>query len=373
MYLQNKPNFFLKWWRGVDQSLLIAVLILFSFSLMLVAASSSSVANRIGLTDNYFSIRQLVYILASCLIILICSNLSKLTIKRLAIIGLFINLLSLILLKFYGYEVKGAIRWMSIYGFSYQPSEFTKPLLAIVIGWILSLKRDSDFPGFTLAFALYSIFAILLIMQPDFGMLIVITGIFIIQLFIAGLPLIWGFIAILAASLGIFCAYIFLPHVTSRINNFLDPANSENYQISKAMLAFSEGGLYGKGPGEGVVKQHLPDSHTDFIFAVSGEEFGAIISSLVIITLGYIVIKSLINIKNLSNNFAKLAAAGIIVQIALQSIINIGVNLNLLPTKGMTLPFISYGGSSSIALSIGFGMLIGLMRKEHKIMYMGVV
>jgi len=264
--------------------------------------------------------------------------------------------------KFYGYEVKGAVRWINLGGFSMQPSEFIKPFFAVVVGWILSLKFEDEFPSFLLCSFLYIIIAALLITQPDFGMLVMITAIFGIQVFIAGMPIFWIMLAIISSAFGVTAAYFLLPHVTKRINSFLDPENSENYQVSKSIAAFEHGGLYGRGPGEGAIKQILPDSHTDFIFAVAGEEFGAIICIIVIFTFAFIVVRSLLKLINEEDKFTQFAATGIVAQFGLQSIINIGVTLNVLPTKGMTLPFISYGGSSTLAIAIAMGMLLGFTR-----------
>ncbi|RTK93665.1 MAG: putative lipid II flippase FtsW [Rickettsiales bacterium] len=358
--MQN--NILNKWWRAVDQQSVIAYSILVAFSLMLVTTTSAAVAEKIGLVENYFSTRQVIYLLFGSLFVITFSSLDIKWIKRIGILGFFINIIMLILVKFYGYEVKGAVRWIRIVGFSYQPSEFIKPFFTITIGWILSLKYNDDFPGFKISIILYSIVAFLLIIQPDIGMLILITVVFITQLFVAGLPVIWIFLATIVGFFGIISAYFLLPHVTNRINNFIDPASNENYQVSKSLLAFEEGGFYGKGPGEGSVKQHLPDSHTDFIFAVAGEEFGALICIVIICIFAFIVLSSLQRIKNEENKFTQFAAIGVITQFGLQATINMGVTLNLLPTKGMTLPFISYGGSSTLAISIAVGMLLGLTK-----------
>jgi cell division protein FtsW len=340
------------------------MVILLAFSLMLVTTASPAVANRIGLTDNYFSSRHVVFLALAVIIILTFSLLDKKWIRRLAIFGFLGSLLMLVLVKFYGFEVKGATRWINIGGFSYQPSEFMKPFFAVVTGWILSLHYYEEFPSFKVCFILFVSVAALLIIQPDFGMLVMVSAVFGIQLFVAGLPIIWLFIAIFASVFGSIGAYLLLPHVASRINRFLDPVNSENYQVTRSLEAFESGGLYGKGPGEGSVKQFLPDSHTDFIFAVAGEEFGAIICLMIIITFAYIVIRILINLLHEDDKFIQIAAIGIISQFGLQAVINMGVSLNLLPTKGMTLPFISYGGSSTLAISIGMGMLFGLTKRK---------
>ena len=364
MQVSVKNNFIKRWWKVIDQQTIIAIVILLAFSLMLVTTASPAVANRIGLTDNYFSSRHVVFLALAVIIILTFSLLDKKWIRRLAIFGFLGSLVMLVLVKFYGFEVKGATRWINIGGFSYQPSEFMKPFFAVVTGWILSLHYHEDFPSFKVCFMIFLCVAALLIIQPDFGMLVMVSAVFGIQLFVAGLPIIWLFIAIFAAVFGSIGAYLLLPHVASRINRFLDPVNSENYQVTRSLEAFESGGLYGKGPGEGSVKQFLPDSHTDFIFAVAGEEFGAVICLMIIITFAYIVIRILANLLHEDDKFIQIAAIGIISQFGLQAVINMGVSLNLLPTKGMTLPFISYGGSSTLAISIGIGMLLGLTKRK---------
>ncbi len=360
----NKNNFIKNWWRGVDQQAIVALAILISFSLMLVTTTSSAVAEKIGLIDNYFSSRQVIYLLIATTCIIIFSSLDKKWIKRIGILGFLFSILMLILVKLYGYEVKGATRWISIVGFSYQPSEFIKPFFAIVTGWILSLRYEDDFPSFRICVILYGLVATLLIIQPDFGMLVLITTVFGAQLFIAGLPIIWIILAFIGGFFGALLAYLLLPHVAARINNFLTPENSENYQITKSILAFEHGGLYGRGPGEGAIKQYLPDSHTDFIFAVAGEEFGAIICLMIICVFAFIVLRTLIHLKDEDDKFVQLASIGLVTQFGLQATINMGVTLNLLPTKGMTLPFISYGGSSTLAISLTVGMLLALTKRK---------
>ncbi|RYE06564.1 MAG: putative lipid II flippase FtsW [Rickettsiaceae bacterium] len=360
----NNQNFVGRWWRSVDQHIIIALIILFGFSLILVTTSSPSVASRIGLEEHYFSSRQIFYLILAISLVIIFSSISKEWLKIFSIMGFFGSTVLLILVKFYGYEVKGAVRWINIVGFSMQPSEFIKPFFAVVTGWILSLKFEDDFPSFCVCLVLYLVIAGLLITQPDFGMLVIITAIFGIQLFIAGMPMFWILLATVSSTFGLAGAYFLLPHVTKRIDSFIDPKGSENYQVNKSLAAFEHGGMYGRGPGEGAIKQVLPDSHTDFIFAVAGEEFGGLICIAIICTFAFIVIKCLLKLISEEDKFSQLAAVGIIAQFGLQSIINIGVTLNLLPTKGMTLPFISYGGSSTIAIAIAMGILLGLTRNK---------
>jgi cell division protein FtsW len=352
-----------KWWRSIDQQLIIAILILLGFSLMLVATTGPCVANRIGLNEHYFAIRQLGYLFAATIVIITFSTFDKKTIKILALLGFFASVILLALVKLYGYEVKGAVRWINIFGISIQPSEFVKPFFAVVAGWLLSLKFEDEFPSFTICMVFYAITAALIITQPDLGMLIMISVVLALQFFIAGLPIIWVFLSFITGIIGITSAYMYFPHVAQRINNFLDPENSENYQVTKSMLAITKGSFFGQGPGEGLVKQSLPDSHTDFIFAAAAEEFGAIACLGIIAVFAFIVLKSLLKLIKTEDKFIQIAASGIVAQFGFQSLINIGVTLNLLPTKGMTLPFISYGGSSTLAIAIGIGMLLALTKE----------
>lgn len=364
MKVSEKNNFIQNWWRSIDQQSIIAFAILIAFSFMLVTTASSSVADKIGLLGSYFSSRQIIYLMIASILLIFFSSLSKRFIKRIAILGLFFNIVILIAVKFLGYEVKGAVRWIRILGFSYQPSEFVKPFFSVTIGWVLSMRGYDNFPSFRISIFLYIIVAALIVTQPDFGMLALMSLVFAIQLFVAGLPVIWILVAVITGILGSFGAYFTLPHVAARINKFLDPTGYENYQVTKSIKAFQHGGLYGRGPGEGTVKQHLPDSHTDFIFAVAGEEFGAIICVFLIIIFAFIVIRTVSRISKTDNKFVQIATVGLISQFALQAAINTGVTLNLLPTKGMTLPFVSYGGSSNLAMGIAIGMMLGLTK--HK-------
>ena len=363
MEIDLHKNFLWRWWRGIDQQTIIALGLLFAFSLMLVTTASPAVAMRIGLEESYFSTRQVVYLLIAATVIFTLSFMDRYMIKRAAIIGFLLSFILLIMVKFFGYDVKGARRWISVMGFSMQPSEFLKPCFAVMIAWILSL-RENNVPSFSISIVLYSLVAVVLITQPDFGMLIMVTMVLGIQLFVSGLPILWILIAVVGGIVGVFSAYAMLPHVAQRINSFLDPSGSENYQVTKSIAAFENGGLYGRGPGEGSVKQVLPDSHTDFIFAVAGEEFGAVVCLIIAAIFAFIVIRGLIMLVYEEDRFTILASVGLLSQFGLQSVINMGVTLNLLPTKGMTLPFISYGGSSTLSVAIGMGMLLALTRQH---------
>ncbi len=351
-----------RWWRVIDQQTISAFFILIAFSLMLVTTSSRAIADRIGLVANYFSFRQIIYLITAVISVVVFSLLSIQWIKRLAIIGFIINIFMLFLVKKYGYEIKGATRWISILNVSYQPSEFIKPFFIVVVGWLLSIKDRESFPGVRICLFLYSVIAFFLINQPDIGMLLLISTVLTLQLFIAGMPIIWVYIIAFFTILVMVIVYNLIPYVAIRIDNYFKPINHNNYQVSQSILAFENGGLFGCGPGEGSIKQYLPDSHTDFIFAVAGEEFGAIVCLIIIATFSFIVVRSFYRIINKKDLFIQIAAIGLICQFALQALINIAVSLALLPTKGMTLPFVSYGGSSTFAMSITVGMLLGFSK-----------
>lgn len=352
------------WWRGIDRTILSLSLLLLAISLVMVTTSSPAVAARIGVEESYFISKHLFYTIASVFLIFFISSHSKDFVRRYSILALLVCFMLMIATKFIGFETKGARRWLSIMGFSMQPSEFAKPFFCVVTGWILSLKyKQSDFPSFSVALVVLLIYAGLLIMQPDFGMLIVVCAVWGAQLFVAGLPLIWLVAGFILFTCFLISSYMFFPHFADRINSFLDPNNFENYQVQKALEAFQSGGFYGKGPGEGVVKQVLPDSHTDFIFAVAGEELGAILSIGIVLIYLSIIIYAFRKVFFIEDKFVQFSACGIITIIAVQSIINLGVNLNLLPTKGMTLPLISSGGSSMLSTALTIGILLALTKK----------
>lgn len=369
-YLVPEKHFLAIWWRSIDRVTIFALSILMGLSVVLIATVSPAIAHRIGIYETYFIERHLIYLIASIVIMFIISTFEPKWIRRFAILGLIGSVFFLILVKIYGYETKGARRWINILGFSLQPSEFVKPFFSMTIAWFMSIKfKNNDFPGLELSVIIYLIIAALIATQPDFGMLITLSAVWAVQLFIAGLPLLWIIGVVFLGLIGTALAYILLPHVSARINNFLDPSLGLNYQVSKSLKALQSGGLYGKGPGEGTIKQTLPDSHSDFIFAVAGEELGSIICFLIIFLFAFITIRALYKIKEQQDQFIILGITGIMAQFAIQSLINIGVNLNLLPTKGMTLPFVSYGGSSNLALSIGMGMFLALSKKKADLKY----
>lgn len=365
MSFYNK-SFFSGWWRNIDRYTLFAIIVLAVVSAVMIATASPAIADRLGLNSSYFINRQIIYLFLALIVIFLLSCSSIQMLKDIAIIGFIVCLFMLVLVLFMGVEIKGSRRWIQLWGISIQPSEFIKPFFSVVIGSILSKQSESS-KNFLIAVLLYAIVITLMILQPDFGMVVTISTVWGGQLFLAGLHLFWILTSIIIAAFGITGAYMFLPHVTKRINDFIDPIASENYQIKKSLDAFANGGFYGRGPGEGIVKQSLPDSHTDFIFSVVGEELGIVFCLLILLVFSFIVIRGFIRILSESDPFVFLATTGLFMQFGMQSIINMGVTLNLFPTKGMTLPFISYGGSSMIAIAICMGMILAMTKKRIEI------
>ena len=362
---RTSTSIFGKWWWTIDRFMLIALFALVCIGAVLVTAASPSVAERIGVDRFHFVNRQQIFLVLSLMVMFLVSLFSPVQIRRLAVLGLLGSIALLCALPFLGTEIKGAKRWINLGFMAVQPSEFLKPCLAVVMAWIFSLRfQNASFPGFKIAISLYALCAFLLIIQPDLGMTVTVTLMWGVQFFLAGLPFIW---VIVLAAMGIGSgvgAYMLFPHVQKRINSFLDPDSGDNYQVEKSLEAFKNGGLLGTGPGEGEVKKYLPDSHTEFVFSVAGEEFGMIFALLVVFLYGFIVLRGLIKIWNERDFFVLLSVAGLLAQFGIQAIINMGVAVNLLPAKGMTLPFLSYGGSSLIAIAIGMGMMLALTRRR---------
>jgi cell division protein FtsW len=307
--------------------------------------------------------RQLVFLPPALALMFAVSLLGPRGVRRLAAIGLFVSLILMALTLKFGPEVKGATRWLIVAGLSIQPSEFAKPCLAVTVAWMLAeSRRESGAPGGLVACLLFAAVVGLLVLQPDLGMTAVVCAVFGAQLFMAGLSAFWMLgLAGLAGAAGL-AAYMLIPHVASRVDRFRDPASGDSYQIDAAMEAFANGGLLGRGPGEGVVKRIIPDAHTDFIFAVAAEEYGLLVCFAIVALFAFITLRGFSRLMGEQSLFVLLAASGLLTQFGLQAAINMGVNLHLLPTKGMTLPFISYGGSSLLALALAMGMALALTR-----------
>lgn len=359
---ENK-NILSSWWWTVDRLSLLCIGLIIAFGAIMVTTASPAVAEHLGKGSFYFVKRQFVFLILSIFTIFFASLASTATIRRIGLVGFLVSVILLVIVLVLGAEANGAKRWLSIFGFSLQPSEFMKPFFIITIAWVLSeSKIKQGFKGFKISMVLYILLVALLMMQPDLGMTIVVSMVWCGQMFLAGLSMLWisGFVVF--AIVGALAAYMFFPHVAFRIDTFLDP--SGNYQAQKSMDAFLSGGILGRGPGEGVVKQSLPDSHTDFIFAVVGEELGAIVCFMVVIMYAFIVLRGFKRMLSENNLFVVYAVSGLLMQFGLQAMINMGVALNLLPTKGMTLPFVSYGGSSMLAIALAMGMMLALTRRR---------
>lgn len=354
-----------RWWWSVDRWTLGALLLLVVIGIMLVTAASPSVAERIGLSPFYFLTRHVAFLLPALVLMLGVSMLGRKSLWRLASLTLVMSMILMVVSIFFGMEIKGATRWVHILGFSIQPSEFAKPAFAITSAWLIARHQyQENFPGHLVATVLFGGVLGLLLLQPDLGMSLVMSAIWGVQIFLSGLPILWVIILGGLGVAGLFGAYMFFPHVSSRIDRFLDPSSGDNYQVQKSLDAFANGGLFGTGPGHGQVKLNLPDAHADFIFSVAGEEFGLLAAIFIVSIFCFIIVRSILKVMHSDDMFIVLGAGGLLTQFALQSLIHMGSSLQLLPAKGMTLPFISYGGSSLLALGIGMGMLLSLTRKR---------
>jgi len=366
MYISRTDNSMLgNWWWSVDRWLLGALGLLIIFGTVLIAAASPAIAERLHQPSFYFVLRHFFYLVPAIVMIVGISMMSPKTIRRMASIIFLIVLAMLFLVPVIGSEHNGAQRWISLGGFSLQPSEFIKPTFAVVAAWLFSSQhREHQFPGYMISCALCALIVGLLLMQPDLGMTVVVSLVWAAQFFVAGLPL--SIVAILFVLMvtGLFGVYMTFPHVSSRIDRFLDPQKGDTYQVDRSLEAFQNGGFFGTGPGQGEIKRVLPDAHADFIFAVSGEEFGLILTTLLVALYGFIIWRGMQRVRHCENLFTMLAVTGLLVQFGGQALIHMGSSLRLLPAKGMTLPFISYGGSSLLALGLSMGMILGLTRQQ---------
>jgi cell division protein FtsW len=355
-----------RWWWSVDRWTLGAIGMLIGFGYVMMLAASPAVAERIGSSRESFIFKQVAFLAVAGLVVVLVSLLSPRDIKRLAIAGCLIALAMTAATTVIGVEIKGARRWISLPGMTIQPSEFLKPCFAVTAAWLLSeAKKSPRFPGMFLALAIFAGILLLLKSQPDIGMLAVVTVVFLAQLYIAGLPLVLVGVALGMIAGGSVMAFTLFPHVRSRIMRFWD-GTGDNYQVTTALEAFGNGGLLGRGPGEGHVKDVLPDAHADFVFAVAGEEFGMLICLVILSVFAFIVLRGLLRLLREQDFFVVLSCTGLVTGFGLQAFVNMASTLRLIPTKGMTLPFISYGGSSVIAIALGMGMLLALTRRRGR-------
>jgi len=355
-----------RWWWSVDRWTLGALLALIAIGYVMMLAASPAVAQRIGAASRHmFLERQVFYSTLAVMVMVGCSLLTPRWVLRMAMLGALGALALTALTLVVGTEIKGARRWLSLPGMSLQPSEFLKPCLAVVCAWLMAEgKRSRHFPGMILAFLIIGVVAVLMKQQPDIGMLAVIVAVFLAQVFVSGINLMWVMVGAGGMAGLAVLAFTLHGHVRSRVQRFLDPEAGDNFQIRMSLEAFGNGGLLGRGPGEGRVKDALPDAHADFVFPVAAEEFGLVACLIILAIFAFVVIRGLLRLMHERDIFVALAATGLLVQFGLQAFINMGSSLHMIPTKGMTLPFVSYGGSSSIALAIGMGFLLALTRRR---------
>ncbi|MGH6771862.1 MAG: putative lipid II flippase FtsW [Xanthobacteraceae bacterium] len=358
---------FAAWWWTVDRLMLAALFGLMLAGIVLSLAASPPVAARLGLDPFYFVGRHILYLAPAIAVLLGTSLLPGRYLRRIALLVFIASFVLVALTLVYGAEVKGARRWLVILGVNIQPSEFLKPAFVILIAWLFGESaRRPEMPANTIALGLLLAVVAALVLQPDFGQTMLIALVWSALFFLAGMRMIWVFGLGGAALVGLTSAYFTVPHVARRIQRFLDPASGDTFNVDQAMESFVRGGWFGRGPGEGTIKRILPESHTDFVFAVAAEEFGIALCLVLVTLFAFIVLRALVHAARCEDPFRRFAVAGLAILFGLQSAINMAVNIHLVPAKGMTLPFISYGGSSMISLAWGMGMLLALTRERPR-------
>ncbi|MGE3148898.1 MAG: putative lipid II flippase FtsW [Pseudorhodoplanes sp.] len=358
---------FAAWWWTIDKLMLAALATLMLGGIVLSLAASPPVAARIGLDPFHFVNRHVMFLIPVLIVMLGTSFLSPRQIRRVALVVFVLSIAMVAATLFFGTEIKGARRWIVLLGVNIQPSEFVKPAFVILVAWLFGESaRRPEMPANTAALALLLLVVTLLVLQPDFGQTMLVVLVWGALFFMAGMRLIWVFGLGGAAAVGLAGAYFTVPHVARRFKRFMDPSSGDTFQIDNAVESFVRGGWFGQGPGEGTVKRILPDSHADFVFAVAAEEFGIILCLVLVGLFCFIVVRALNHAMQTEEPFTRFAASGLAILFGTQSAINMAVNLHLIPAKGMTLPFISYGGSSMISLAYGMGMLLALTRDRPR-------
>jgi cell division protein FtsW len=365
MASRAQPTPLSEWWRTIDRLTLAALGALMLGGIILCLAASPPVAARIGLDPFHFVNRQVLFLIPAAIVLIVTSFLSPREIRKLAIVVFAVSLVLVAATPYFGAEIKGARRWLVILGMNIQPSEFLKPAFVVLTAWLFAESgKRPDMPANAIALLLLMIVVALLVLQPDFGQTMLITLVWGALFYMAGMRFVWMLGLGLTATAGLITAFYTVPHVAQRIKRFLDPASGDTFNINIATESFMRGGWFGRGPGEGTIKRILPEGHTDFVFAVAAEEFGVALCLALVALFAFIVIRTLVKAMRDEDPFIRFAAAGLAILFGLQSTINMAVNLHLMPAKGMTLPFISYGGSSLISLAYGMGMMIALTRER---------
>jgi cell division protein FtsW len=373
-YTQNQAHAFARtdrtamgqWWWTVDRWMLGVVGALIFIGVVISFSSTTAAAARMNIADPFhFAVRQCVFAGAAAMILVATSMLDVKHVRRLAFFVWILAICVMIALPFIGHNAKGATRWIQLGGFTFQPSEYMKPALVILVAWMFSEgQKGQGVPGVSIAFGLYAVSVGLLLIQPDVGQTVLITVAFGAAFWMAGVPMSWVMLLGAMAVCGLSSTYFMFPHVQSRVDRFLSPDKADTHQVDAAAVAQAAGGLFGRGPGEGVMKRYVPDLHTDFAVSVGTEEFGLVFLLLIVSLFAFISVRGLMRAMKLSDPFEQVAAAGLFVLVGQQAIINLAVNLNMMPTKGMTLPFISYGGSSMLAMGLTMGLALALTRRR---------
>ncbi len=355
------------WWYTVDRLMLGALAALMLGGIVLSLAASPPVAARIGLDPFHFVNRHVLFLIPAFIVLIATSALSPRNVRRLSLAVFIVSVALLFATLQFAPEIKGSRRWISIAGVGVQASEFVKPAFVILIAWLFAESaRRPEMPTNTIAIGLLGLVVSLLVLQPDLGQTMLIALVWSALFFMAGMRWVW--VAGLAGSavVGLAGAYFTIPHVAKRIQRFMDPASGDTFNVDVAMESFMRGGWFGRGPGEGTIKRILPESHTDFVFAVAAEEFGIVLCLMLVALFAFVVLRALMLAMRDEDPFARFATAGLAMLFGMQSAINMAVNLHLMPAKGMTLPFISYGGSSLISLAYGMGMLLAVTRDRPR-------
>lgn len=359
-------NLFKKWWIDIDKINFLIVLGIIIFGSMMIASSSPAIAKKIDVEKFFFVKKQLIFAITAIFLLIAISFLDREKIKIFSIVGIAATIGLLILVLLFGSEAKGAKRWISILGFTLQPSEFAKTFFIVFNAVILQKFYFEKWQvKYGISFGLFFVILCLLLLQPDFGMSLTLAVLWVAQLFLYGLPIPFFIAFALLGLCGGVGAYLTFPHVEDRINKFLGSDGGKNYQAERSIDAYVNGGFFGTGPGNGVVKKFIPDAHTDFIFAVVGEEYGIISCTIILIIFAYLITRIIKRALDEEDMFTYLTLCGLMMQFVMQVIVNVGVSLKLLPTKGMTLPFISYGGSSMISMAICFGLILAITKRKY--------
>ncbi|KFB09694.1 putative lipid II flippase FtsW [Nitratireductor basaltis] len=352
------------WWWTVDRWFLAAFLMLMGLGVVLSFAASPAVAERIGLDSFHFVTRQVIFMVPALIALIGISFLDARYVRRFALLMFAGALVMMVATLFIGMEVKGSRRWLYLFGISIQPSEYLKPAFVVICAWLFAEHaRQPEIPGNLFAMILLGLVVSLLVAQPDLGQTMLVLGTWGAMFFIAGMPWLWILLLGAVGIGGAFAAYATFPHVADRIDRFVT-GEGDTYQVDMSLEALTRGGWLGKGPGEGSVKRILPDSHTDFVFAVAGEEFGLIMCLVIVSLFAFVVLRGLYLARRETDDFTRYAMSGLVILFGFQSIINMAVNVRMMPAKGMTLPFISYGGSSLIAMAISMGFVLALSRRK---------